>query len=331
MKFRTEITPDRLPAIDIRYGDGIFCIGSCFAENIGAKLRHTKFNVDINPFGIIYNPISISEGISRILSRKPFSKKDIFKYGDLWHSWMHHGSFSSSNEEESLHVMNQRLKQSAEVLENAGTLLLTPGTAHVYKNKDSGKIVANCHKVPSERFTKEKLTIKAVVDSLETAILQLLKINPRLQIVCSVSPVRYIRDGLSESLKSKSILLLALDELEQKFKQVHYFPAYEILMDDLRDYRFYARDLIHPSEQAINYIWNKFRMVAFSKETASQYHMILKQVTSFNHRILHPGTPSHLRFIQEQLDNARQLMKDYEVDFSKEIEMFEAQLKAMAK
>ena len=317
MEFRTTLNQTK-SNINIGYDDSIITIGSCFAENMGARLAALRFSTLTNPFGIIYNPISISTGITKLLTEDIYTEKDIFQNGDLWHSWQHHGKFSSPKKGDILRGINDSLLEARAFFQKANRLIITLGTANVFIEKKSGEVVANCHKVPSrnletglDNFDKKRLSIEEIVESF-TDILN--KINAQktdIQIIITVSPIRHIRDGLIENQRSKSTLLLAVDEICRQFQNVHYFPAYEIMMDDLRDYRFYEADMIHPSSQAIDYIWDYFKEVFFTDKTNCVVNDVQKMNAMLQHRPLHPDTEGYQQFVNSVNNKMIELKNKY--------------------
>ena len=245
--FRTVLTPQK-SNLDIRYNDSMLFIGSCFAQHIGERLGDRKFSTLVNPFGILYNPISISNSLQWLIDTNFFSSKDLFQHLGLWHSFAHHGHFSALDQETCLSGINQSLTEGRKQLKQSKYLILTLGTAHVFQYKPTEEVVANCHKLPNSDFNRYRLSISETTQSLSTIFKQVHKHFPELQIIVSVSPVRHIRDGHLENQRSKASLILALAEIEKQLSFVHYFPAYELLLDDLRDYRFYKANMIHPNE-----------------------------------------------------------------------------------
>ena len=262
-------TPIKIPisSVKIDHKGHLLTLGSCFSENIGRKLQNAFFQVDVNPFGVLYNPFSVADSIRFLLQKKAFEQHDTFFYGSLWHSFSHDSSFSDINQDTCLKKINVRLEQAAEQLNETGVLLITFGTAWVFESIKSGKTVANCHKLPEKEFRRQRLNVSEIVDEYQLLITQLQMVFPQLQIIFSISPIRHRKDGAHENTISKSILLLAVEELEKSLPNVHYFPAYEIMLDELRDYRFYAKDMFHPSETTIDYIWQRFSDTYFSLET----------------------------------------------------------------
>ena len=248
MQFRTILRPQKSD-VDIDYHHPILTIGSCFAENIGQRLAAVRFSTLCNPWGILYNPISIAKSVNLIVTDYSFTEDDIFEHGGLWHSWQHHGRFSHPDKKVILRGVNESLFKAQNFIKKANRLIITLGSAYVYVLKDTGETVANCHKVPASFFEKKRLSVEEIVDDFSNTINLLKGQSADLQILMTVSPVRYIRDGIVENQKSKAILLLAVEALCEKFNNVHYFPAYELVMDDLRDYRFYEEDMVHPNKQ----------------------------------------------------------------------------------
>lgn len=269
MRFRTEI--HLIPGdLRISHFDKIMLIGSCFAENISSRMEDAGFRIDVNPFGIIYNPLSVSQSIKQLIDRKNYTEKDIFQAGDIYHSFFHHSRFSGIEKEKVLAGINSRIDSSSRFLQNADLLVVTFGTAYIYRLKSSGEIVSNCHKLPDHLFLHERLTVEEIVSEWEMLIDRVKQFNPRVKILFTISPVRHWKNGFHENQLSKSALLLAAYELIKENANCYYFPSYEIMLDDLRDYRFYAEDMIHPSGQAVDYIWEKFSDCFFDKKTKTK-------------------------------------------------------------
>ena len=290
--FRTTI--NLKPAdFKINHDDKILCVGSCFAENMGERLRDAMIPVYINPFGISYNPISIAEAIKFSRDNTQFVKENLYFDGQLFHSWQHHGSFSSTDAALTLTKINTHINEAH--LFSATHIIITFGTARVYELIEQKRIVNNCHKVPAKFFKKRLLSVKEIVEVYTPLFADLL--NAGKKIILSVSPIRHLRDGFVENNVSKSILILAIHRLLEIFPEgVHYFPAYEIVLDDLRDYRFYADDMIHPSTPAIEYIWQNFQSVYFNDTTKNRMNEITKIKKMQAHRPLHPETKNHEDF-----------------------------------
>jgi len=324
--FRTILTT--LPAtFSIDHQSSLLCMGSCFAQHIGELLSEGKFEILLNPFGILYNPVSIGKGLEIILSDRLYAESDLVNNAGLWYSFDHHGFFSGVKRREVLNRMNVALTNSRNFLSRTRFLIITFGTASVFVKKASGEVVANCHKFPGYMFEKKRLTIDQVVLGFSKIVRQVLSVYPKIHIIFTLSPVRHIRDGLIENQLSKATLLLAIEKLTSMFPEASYFPAYELVMDDLRDYRFYQKDHIHPNELAIQYIWDFFRRTYFLPNTESLYKKVKKVVQSSQHRSFHPETTAHQQFLQNQLEIIDKLERQYDfIDFSKEKKIFSSQL-----
>lgn len=306
-------------------------VGSCFAEEIAGRLARVKFPIVCNPFGVLYNPLSVA-GMFRSLAReRVYGTSDLVKNGELWVSFDHHGRFSDPDPR----VVSERIGRAAEegrcALQRAGYVVVTFGTAWVYEWKQGGKVVANCHRFPASEFTRRRLS----VDEIVAAFAPMLERNGcgserdekgclyGKKVIFTVSPIRHLKDGLAENSLSKATLLVAVHELVRRYPDAVYFPAYEILMDDLRDYRFYATDMVHPSESAVEYVWQRFREVAFSPETSCLMDRIGEIVRAASHRPLYPATESSRRFRRNYYEQARLLMQEHpQVDMSAEMNLF---------
>jgi hypothetical protein len=263
-------------------------LGSCFAENIGKNMQDMYLDVDVNPFGVLYNPMSILQSIEMLISNKQFTEKDIFVHRGLWNSFSHSSQFSDTKPDHCLEKINACLKISSVFIENANVLLLTFGTAWVYEEKESGQVVSNCHKLPCSVFIRRRLNVDEIVNAYSTLFDKLQKTNPKLKVIFSVSPVRHLKDTAHGNNLSKSVLLLAIDALCSQFENVFYFPAYEILLDELRDYRFFADDMVHPSVVAVQYIWQKFAETYFDKESQNYFQEVKQLNNDLNHRPFFP-------------------------------------------
>jgi hypothetical protein len=254
-------------SVKIDYRSGILSLGSCFSQNIGRRLQRALFQTDINPFGVLYNPASIAQNIGLLCENRDFSEENLSKHGSLFFNFAFDTSFSAISAKQCLEKINARFTSAVKNLKSADFLLITFGTAFVFKLKRTGETVANCHKLPAEYFVRQRLGVEDIVSMFEELFSKIKTVNPHLHIVLTVSPVRHIKDGLHENNLSKSTLLLAAERLAKGFENVSYFPAYEIVIDELRDYRFYAPDLLHPSETAVDYVWEKFAQAYFSAQT----------------------------------------------------------------
>ncbi len=316
--FRTELP---VPPSDVPIGhpNGIVAIGSCFAEHIGARLQAYKFSLALNPFGIVYNPASMAGALDRLRTAKPYEAADLFRHNDLWHSFDHHGRFSHPDRDAALSNINTALAGGAAALHNADRLLLTFGTAGVFALRDTGRVVTNCHKLPGQTFERRRMGVAAIADALSPVFEALHTASPALRIILTVSPVRHLRDGFTENQRSKATLLLAVEELCLRHGFVRYFPAYELLMDDLRDYRFYDTDMVHPAPAAIDYIWEQFAGAFFPEETRRLVEAIHKILAAAAHRPFHPTLPAHRAFVAKLIQemDALEAGRPF-LDFSKE-------------
>lgn len=317
-------TPIDIPKakFNLSHEDTILLLGSCFAENMGQLLETNKFDPDINPFGTLYNPLSICESLKLLLQAKPFTPDQLFEYKGLYHSFSHHSRFSGISQEECLTGINVRLEKSAKLLVSAKRLIVTWGSAYVYQLKENGVIVSNCHKLPEKLFIRKRLTAEEIAAEWKDTLSAIWEQNPELKVILTVSPIRHWKDGAHANQLSKSILLLAAEKLEQMFpEQIGYFPSYEIMLDELRDYRFYAEDMIHPSASAINYIWEKFADHFFSKET----HLILQTWEelrkAINHKPFQPQSKSYQNFLLQTLLKMERLNEKFPFfDIKKELD-----------
>jgi hypothetical protein len=311
MIFRTEITPGASP-IRIKHQNPLLFIGSCFTGNVGKKLEELRFPVRINPFGVVYNPLSLKRSLDILLQEKFYTENDLHQLIDLWYSWDQHSSFSDPDNNKVIDNINKEIKLSSEHLKRARVILITFGTAWVYRLKDSGQVVCNCHKAPQSIFNRELLEVNTIVDEFEKLYADLKKINPSVKFIFTISPVRHWKDGAHGNQISKSVIHLAVEKLREKFGiDSDYFPAYEILLDDLRDYRYYDRDLIHPNQLAIDYIWEKFSATFFDSETKDIISGLEKILKSAGHRVNFPGTSSYLKFKESQQKKIAEMEKKY--------------------
>ena len=319
--FRTEILLKKA-AISLQHKDNILLVGSCFAENIGEKLLNCKFKTEVNPFGILFNPASIAQSLN-ILADNTFSFKEehLHFHNGEWFSFFHHGKFSHTDKFACLDNLNITLQHQRAFLQKTQFLIITLGSAVVYSYQ--GNVVANCHKLPQKEFKKSMLGIEEIVSELSNSIQKIRKINPDIQIIFTISPVRYIKDDMVENTLSKAHLTVAVHQLIEKTENSYYFPAYEIMMDDLRDYRFYANDMIHPSSLAIDYIWDKFSEMFFEKSTLTINGMIHDVLLAKNHRLKNPCSQESKKFKTEQIQKIHQIQNQYPyISFEEELNYF---------
>lgn len=317
MKFRTEITIAPWSE-QIGYNDKIVCLGSCFASNIAGKLRESKFNVTDNPAGILFNPASIARSVEMMSKQRAITVDDIFERNGRYVSYLFHSSISGATPEEAVATMNNALREGGKALEEATLIIITLGSAYVWRDS-SGEVVANCHKMSAKNFSNELLTTEQVTDSLRKII-----DNTKAKILFTVSPVRHLNDGLEGNSLSKAILRVATNNIiSQHPNRASYFPAYELVIDDLRDYRFYTEDMLHPSAQAVEYVTGKFFEAALSDDAKKRQNKVLDIVQARAHRPLNPHSEAYRNFCQTQLKNIAELR---DIDFSEEKEYFEQML-----
>ncbi|MFI3280923.1 MAG: GSCFA domain-containing protein [Rikenellaceae bacterium] len=318
MKFRTEI---EIPQSEVQldYSSRILSLGSCFATSIGGKLRDAKFTTCINPIGVLFNPLSICSALQRFSERR-FVSIDELQHGcDGWFHYDFHSSLSDVDPAVALQKINRAVEQGATALENSDTIVLTFGTSWIYELIASGVAVANCHKEPARSFSRRSMDIEEIV----RVVGELVAKYSNKRFIISVSPIRHIKDGLVENSLSKATLRVAIAQIVEKFANAHYFPAYEILLDDLRDYRFYADDMLHPSSQAIEYIWSKFCHTHISAATKLKMNNILDIVRAAAHRPFNEASSAYQTFCRKQLEL---IEKFQDVDLSEESAYFVRQL-----
>lgn len=327
MELITKVEYDKAP-FKISHLSKSLLLGSCFAENIGCLMRENKFDCDVNPFGILYNPLSVSKALDDIIACKHYGPDDLFFHQECYHSYMHHGSFSATNREMVLDTINTRLSKASQRLAQTEVLIITFGTAWVYYLQSTREVVSNCHKMPAKTFVRERLTVNDIVETYSSLIAKLQQCSPNLRLLFTVSPIRHVKDGLHENQLSKATLLLAVDELTRRFpEQISYFPAYEIVMDELRDYRFYADDMVHPSALAIQYIWERFCELYFSADTLQLMKECSNLARALAHRPLKPDSTEYKRFLGQIVLKIEQLNEKYPyLDLKKELEQCYIQL-----
>ncbi|NQU86912.1 MAG: GSCFA domain-containing protein [Mariniphaga sp.] len=329
MKFFTEVEIPGFPA-KIDYSSKIIMMGSCFAEEIGAKLQKLKFNIDINPFGILYNPVSIANSLKILIKKRMFKPGDLYFKDGLWFSFSHHGRFSSEDRDKALEQINSRIEAGAENIRNADYLFLTFGTAWVYELNSTGQVVSNCHKVPAGEFRRYRLPEPEISEVYRDVLDELWEINPNLKVVFTVSPIRHWKDGAVENQVSKATLLLAINNIIGNYgnNQCNYFPSYEIVMDELRDYRYYAADMLHLSDVAINLIWKKFEQALIHEESQNISEEILKIQKAVEHRPVNMKTPEFKKFITNGLLKVNNLLEKHPyLNLKLEKDYFEEQIR----
>ncbi len=314
MNFRTEFTPKPFP-VKIKHTDRLLLVGSCFTEQIGKKLAAHKFAVAENPNGILFNPMSIAKAITSYADQKQYTEDELFFFSELWASREHHTKFSSVDKDSALQQINASQHFASDFIRQADWLLLTLGSAFVYEWKDIDavdykNVAANCHKIPTDRFNR-RLTdpqeIKAVLEKMTDSVK---KINPSVKIIYTISPVRHLREGFIENNRSKAALIQAVHSLANE-KDSFYFPAYELIIDDLRDYRFFAEDLAHPNYAATNYVWEKF-VPAVIDEPSQQLMKVINEINAaVAHKAFNPSSSAHKKFLADNLKKAASLKEQY--------------------
>jgi hypothetical protein len=322
-EFRTIVSPSIAKA-KTGLNTSFLTIGSCFSDAIGSRLSNHKFPTEVNPFGVIYNPLSIHRSLIHSIFEQVYAEKDYLKSQDLYLNYQLHSSFSDLNRAELLKRVEETVQRSHTFLRRCRYLLITYGTAWVYKLKETGDVVANCHKQPSSLFEKKLLQVSEIIDSFREMNKYLMEVNKDIRIILTLSPVRHLKDTAELNSVSKAICRTACHYLTEEFAHVEYFPAYEIMMDDLRDYRFYKSGMIHPNDQAEEYIWNRFidtYMNEDSKKFIIQWSSIRR---ALEHRPFHPSSSGHQIFLKQVLEKLGQLKHIVNVDA--EIRLIEAQL-----
>ncbi len=320
--FRTVIS---IPPSDkkITYKTASLLIGSCFTENMGNKLLWFKLPVFVNPFGISYNPLSIKKSLDRLISGIEYTAKEISYSDGLYFSFDHHSRFSDVDQKACIAKINVSFSEAGNYLKKTSFLFLTFGTAYYYTLNSDKQIVANCHKLPEKEFSRTMLTVNEIYEAYSELIPHLMEINPHLYIVFTVSPIRHWKDGAHENQISKSVLLLAIDSLCKKFKNTGYFSAYELMLDELRDYRFYEEDMLHPNKIAIDFIWKRFAGSFIENDTSRIMNEVDKIQLSRQHRPFNIKTEVFQNFVLQQMNKIKQLNQLYpEIDLSAEYEYF---------
>jgi hypothetical protein len=321
MDFRLEFDPPSLSQ-KIDLNDKIILVGSCFTEHVYNYLVASKFCALQNPNGILFNPVSIANALKRYIDHTLISPSELFERDGLWHHWDFHSNLSCTSMEESLLRMNQTITLANGFLKEAQWLIITLGSAFVYELSGS-HIVANCHKMPASHFTKRMLDPEEIISIYTAVVEQLKQFNHKLNIIFTISPVRHLRDGFVENNRSKAALIHAVNKLTGKQDHLHYFPSYELVVDDLRDYRFYAEDMVHPNYQATRYVWEKFCISSINGRSRE----VMKELDQLNmalqHKPLHPDSAEHMKFRNKYKEIATSLAARFPfMDFEHEINHF---------
>jgi hypothetical protein len=305
--------------------------GSCFTEHIGNSLSELKFSVLQNPNGILFDPRSVCNSLISYIDNKQYKKEDLFYLNEVWNSWEHHSRFSNINADECLKGINQSQLQTHDFLNKADWLVITLGSSFSYRLTDEsnnasssrGEGVANCHRAPSQWFNKHLLTIDEIITLLDTAYYRLIQFNQKIKIIFTISPVRHIRDGVIENNRSKARLIEAVHYMINKFSGLYYFPAYELVIDVLRDYRFYDIDMVHPNYPATEFVMEKFKENFIDGESQQLMEEVKKIVVARKHKAFQPETNAHKTFLKNHLDKAKELQSKYSfLDLKEEINYF---------
>lgn len=328
MKFRYEFDIKPLPD-PINHRHKLLLMGSCFTENIGEKLNKYKFTTLQNPAGILFNPVSVSETLTDCIEAKTFVKQDLFYFNEAWHSWKHHSRFSAVTAEEGLQKINGSTTAAHQFLKEADYLFITLGSAWAYTltdkaaNAKAGAVVANNHKAPADWFQRRLLSTEEVLRALDNVIHRLFLFNQKLKIIFTVSPVRHLREGAVENNRSKAVLIQTVHHLVNKFDRLYYFPAYELVIDDLRDYRFYAEDLVHPNYFATEYVWEKMVAACMDSMTKGLMEEIRSVNLAFQHKAFNPVSTQHKKFLAYYYQKAKDLQQKHPfLNLEKEIAYF---------
>ncbi|TYA74980.1 GSCFA domain-containing protein [Seonamhaeicola marinus] len=312
MNLQTNIPLSKHSNNLIDYQSNILLLGSCFVENIGEKLGYFKFKNLVNPFGVLFHPKAIEKLIERSLNLEYYSEKEVFFHNEQWHCFDVHSKLSNPSKDNLLKDLNNHIDASYHQLKKATHIVITLGTAWVYHNLETQKSVANCHKVPQRQFSKKLLSVTDILESLQKIVALVKRVNADVQIIFTVSPIRHLKDGFIENMRSKAHLLAAMHQVVESYKSkedtdLSYFPSYEIMMDELRDYRFYAEDMIHPSQTAVNYIWEKFKEVWVFKEAQKVMEEVDIIQKGLLHRPFNPNSEAHQKFVKNLYNRKKDL------------------------
>jgi lysophospholipase L1-like esterase len=311
-------------------------VGSCFTENIGNLLRNNCFNVLENPSGILFNPVSVAEAVHSYISNEQIGETDLFLLNETWHSWKHHSRYSGTTAQESIEKINLSTNSAHHFLKTSDHLFITLGSAWVYQltNEAAGKegiVAANNHKAPASWFNRVLLSVESTKNVLDKMIQDLLQYNPHLQIIFTISPVRHLREGVIDNNRSKAVLIQAIHDLVNTYDAIYYFPAYELVIDDLRDYRFYAEDLVHPNYQATQYVWEKFADACIHPESSQLFKLIKEIKLAYQHKPFNPTTTQHQAFLKKYAKETIHLMEQFpHIQLKEELNYFKTGIKNQA-
>jgi hypothetical protein len=320
VQFQVPIT---IPSLEprIRHTDAIALWGSCFTEHMSAFLSRYKFSTLQNSHGIVFNPMSVCRSISDCIDKKEYTQQDLFFLNEYWHSWYHHSDFSELNLQDSLDKMNHSIRSHHDFLQKTSYLILTLGSAFAYRHKATNQIVSNNHRAPAQEFEKELLSIDSICSTLESLHKKIHQFNPSITIIYTVSPVRHIRDGVIENNRSKARLIEAVHSLSNSY----YFPAYELIIDVLRDYRFYDIDMVHPNYQATAFVWEKFVEHCIDPSMYPLMKPLDQLYKAKHHRPKSTESAAHKKFMFEHVALCQQLRLEYPyLDLAEELQIFQS-------
>jgi GSCFA family len=333
MEFQLPITIPK-PERPIRYEDSLALIGSCFTGHIGNHLQELKFNVLQNPHGILFDSLSVCNSLNSYIENRQYTAADLFLLNECWQSWQHHSDFSGTDQAAVLEKINRSQQQAHTCLKSAAWLFITLGSSFSYRLSETipaeqaakgwtGQGVANCHRAPGQWFVKHLMEIEETKQVLQQTLETLFAFNTNIRVIFTVSPVRHIRDGVTENNRSKARLIETVHHLVQQYEQVEYFPAYELVIDVLRDYRFYDIDMVHPNYAATRFVMEKFTENYIHPDTQAAMQEVQKIVTARKHKPFHPETSQHKAFLKNCLEKTQQLQAQYPfLDFGEELTYF---------
>ncbi len=306
MNLQTNIKLEQQKYNQIGYNSKIILLGSCFSENIGDKFEYLKFQSVVNPFGILFHPLAIENLIARAINKDYYSEDDLVFHNEQWSCLDAHSKLNGISKDRLLANLNNGIEQTNQQINESTHIVITLGTSWVYRRIASNRIVANCHKLPQKQFLKELLSVEQITESLGAIVSLVKSVNPKANFIFTVSPVRHIKDGFIENTQSKSHLITAIHHIVDNRNQLYYFPSYEIMMDELRDYRFYKTDMLHPNDLAVDYIWEKFKAVWLSEEAIKTSQEVAAIQIKKAHRPFNPKSDAHQDFLiklQSEMDN----------------------------
>lgn len=311
MNLQTNIPLKLQPHHQIDYSSKLMLLGSCFSENIGGKFEYLKFQSEINPFGILFHPVALENLIARSINQDFYTEDELIYHNEIWSCFDAHSRLNSVLKDDLLSKLNEQIKLMYQQINASTHIIITLGTAWVYRYITTDRIVANCHKISQKQFQKELLSINDIVASLENIIALIRSLNPKVNFIFTVSPVRHLKDGFVENNRSKAHLLSAIHQTVEPRKQLFYFPSYEILMDELRDYRYYNQDMIHPNNVAVEYIWEKFKTIWLTENAVEISKKINSIQTMKAHRPFNPNSDAHQKFLANLQLEIEDIQKEF--------------------